>query len=82
MIKLDIGSAEGPMPKDYIHIDVTKESPYAEKELGFKPVDIVADAHHLPIRSDIADEVWSGRCICMYTGNKGATRSFSRLETK
>jgi len=80
MIKLDIGSAGCPKSKDYIHIDITKESPYTEEELGFKPVDIVADAHYLPIRSEVADEVWSGRCVCMFTGTQALREAFRVLK--
>ena len=69
-MKLDIGSAEGAVPAD-VHLDYSmKYIAYTEEELGFKPVDILADAHYLPFRDECFDEVHSGDTLLAYTGTQ------------
>ena len=82
-MKLDIGSAEGPMPADYIHLDIQREYVYATaEELGYKPVDIIADAHYLPFRDGVFDEVYSGNCVLVYTGKRAFDEAVRVLKPK
>jgi len=68
-LKLDIGSDEGPAGQEYIKLDI-KHDRIRDEEYGFRTVDIIADAHRLPFRDNIFDEVWSGSCIFVYTDER------------
>ena len=79
-MKLDIGSAEGPVEAD-VHLDYSMDYlPYTEEELGFKPVDILADAHRLPFRNNLFDEVRAGSILIVYTGTDAVDEAFRVLK--
>ena len=79
-MKLDIGSAEGPVPAD-VHLDYSMDYlPYTEEELGFKPVDILADAHYLPFRDEVFDEARAGSILIVYTGTDAIDEAFRVLK--
>ena len=79
-MKLDIGSAEGAVPAD-VHLDYSmKYIAYTEEELGFKPVDILADAHYLPFRDEVFDEARAGSILIVYTGTDAIDEAFRVLK--
>lgn len=69
-MKLDIGSAEGPDDSADIHLDYTTKSGFTKQMLGYRPIDIVADAHYLPFRNNVFDEVFAGRVLLGCTGRR------------
>ncbi|MHA1614811.1 MAG: methyltransferase domain-containing protein [Candidatus Thorarchaeota archaeon] len=73
-MKLDVGSAECPMvPYDeWIHVDVYDSG--LASDFGLKRVvDVIADAHYLPFRDSVFDEVFSGATVLTYTGTKAVS---------
>ena len=78
-MKLDIGSESYISEDADIGLDIIAETVGMNVYEG--RVDIMADAHHLPFRDEVFDEVFSGQCIGVYTAEQSVRESVRVLKT-
>jgi len=82
MLQLEIGTNEGKYLHDAIGVDIELTPDYWGEESMGGAVDIQCDAHFLPFRNEIFDEVLAGRVLIVYTGTDAVDEAIRVLKPK